>query len=180
MQSIGALFVALIIILAVNPKIVNNIYGSILGRLFLVLIVIFFAMNNITLGLLMVLAIITALNQFGSFVEATLPLVEGMENETPVTIGEENIDTKGTQKVLTASATNDAKKKISDLKNTISEGTLGIDKEDIKMAIMPKDSKQIPIDSKMNSSSEVNASSSGMLNSNSAKLEGFSSFAKLY
>ena len=40
-QSIGALFVALVIILAINPTIVHNMYGSILGRLFLVLIVIY-------------------------------------------------------------------------------------------------------------------------------------------
>jgi len=179
-QSIGALFVALIIILAVNPKIVNNIYGSILGRLFLISMVIFFSMNNVTLGLLLLLAIITALNQFGPLVEATLPLVEGMENETPVTIGEENVNTEGTQKVLTASATKAAKQKISDLKKTISEGTLGVDKEDIKMTIMPKDSKQIPVDPNMNSSSEVSASSSGMLNSNSATLEGFKPYAELY
>ena len=172
-KSIGALFVALIIILAVNPNLVNNIYRSILGRLFLVCIVVFFSMNNVTLGLLTVLVIIAALNQFGSF-------VEGMENGTPVTVGEENINTEGGKKVLTASATNAAKKNISALKDTISDGTMGIDKEDIKLAIMSKDSKQIPIDPKMNSSSEVNASSSGMLNPNSAKLEGFSSYSKLY
>ena len=84
-QSIGALFVALVIILAINPTIVHNMYSSILGRLFLILIVIFFAMNNLTLGLLMVLTIITALNQYGSF-------VEGMENKT--IDKEENISKK--------------------------------------------------------------------------------------
>ena len=51
-KSIGALFVALVIILAVNPKVINNIYGTILGRLFLVCVVIFFAMNNVTLNFL--------------------------------------------------------------------------------------------------------------------------------
>jgi hypothetical protein len=129
-------------------------------------------MNNLTLGLLSVLVIISALNQFGSF-------VEGMENGTPVTVGEENINTTGGQKVLTASATNAVKQKISDLKDNISDGTIGIDKEDIKTAIMPKNSKQIPVDPNMNSSSEVNASSSGMLNPNLAKLEGFSTYATL-
>jgi hypothetical protein len=172
-KSIGILFVVLVIILAVNPIIVKNIYGSILGRLFLISIVIFLSMNNITLGLLLVLIIITALNQFSFF-------VEGMENETPTTIGEENVESTGSQKVLTASATDAAKKKISDLKKEISDETQGIDKEDIKMAIMSKDSKQIPIDPNMNSSEEVNAASSGMLNSSSETLEGFSSFAKVY
>ncbi len=171
-QSIGILFVVLVIILAVNPIIVNNIYGSILGRLFLISIVVFFSINNVTLGLLLVLAIIAALNQFRFF--------EGMENGTAVTVGEENTQTEGNQKVLTASATNAAKKKLINLKIEISDKASGIDKEDIKKAVMPKDSKQIPVDSNMNSSSEVEPSSSGMLNSSSQKFEGFSSYAKLY
>ena len=167
-QSIGALFVALVIILAINPTIVHNMYGSILGRLFLVSIVIFFAINNITLGLLIVLTIITALNQYGSFVEgmlplveATLPLVEGMENET--------VDTTKTEENVS--------KKKSELENKIANETMGIDKEDMKVTMMSKDSKQIPLDPNMNKSTEVNAASSGMLNSTSATLEGFS---KLY
>ena len=169
-QSIGALFVVLVIILAVNPNLVNNIYSSILGRLVLICIVIFFAMNNTTLGLLVALTIIAASNQFGSF-------VEGMENGTPTTIGEENVDTSGGQPVLTKSATDAAKKKISDLKQDIADGTIGIDKEDIKTAIMAKDSKQIPVDVNMNNSTEVNPSSSAMLNPSSSTLEGFSPYA---
>lgn len=167
-QSIGVLFVVLVIILAVNPKTVNNIYSSILGRLFLIGVIIFFAMHNTTLGLLVALAVITALNQYGSF-------TEGMENAT---IGDDNVDATGGQIVLTKSAVENAKKKISDLKQDISDGTSGIDKEDIKMAIMSKDSKTIPVDPNMTSSEEVDASSQGMLNS-SAKLEGFSTYTSV-
>ena len=181
-QSIGALFVALVIILAINPTIVHNMYGSILGRLFLVSIVIFFAINNITLGLLIVLTIITALNQYGSFVEATLPLVEatlplveGMENGSPVTVGEDNTNVAGVQPVLTESNINS----INKLKRKHFDETIGIDKEDMKITMMSKDSNQIPVDPNMNRSSEVNAASSGMLNAGSAKIEGFSSFAKV-
>lgn len=167
-QSIGALFVALVIILAVNPKVVNNIYGTLLGRLFLVCVVIFFAINNTTLGLLAVLALITSSNQFGSF-------VEGMDNQTPTTVGEENVNTTGGQTVLTNSAVEAVKKKISELKQSVADGTTGIDKEDIKNAIMSKDSKSIPVDSNMNSSSEVDPSSTGILTN--SKLEAFSSYA---
>ena len=188
-QSIGALFVALVIILAIHPTIVNNMYSSILGRLFLILIVIFFAINNITLGLLIVLTIITALNQYGSFVEgmlplveatlplveATLPLVEGMENGSPVTVGEDNTNVAGVQPVLTESNINS----INKLKRKHFDETIGIDKEDMKITMMSKDSNQIPVDPNMNRSSEVNAASSGMLNAGSAKIEGFSSFAKV-
>ena len=41
-NSIIVIFLALIVILAVNPKMVNNIYNTILGRLFLISIVIFY------------------------------------------------------------------------------------------------------------------------------------------
>lgn len=172
-QGIGALFIALIIILIVNPKLINNIYDSILGRVFLILVVIFFSMNNTTLGLLIALAIIAALNQFGSF-------VEGMENSIPTTIGEENVVSTGSQIVLTNSAANAAQKKISDLKQDIANGTMGVDKEDIKAAIAPKDSNQIPVSPSMNSSTEVSASSSAMLNPSTSTLENFSNFASAY
>lgn len=169
-QSIGVLFVVLVIFLVLKAKMVNNIYGTILGRLFLICVVIFFAMNNTTLGLLVALAIITASNQFGSF-------VEGMDAmDASVTIGEENVNSTGVKPVLTESATESAKKRISDLKTQISDGTSGIDKEDIKAAIMSKDSRQIPVDPDMNNSIEVTASSAAMLNP-SATLEGFSSYS---
>lgn len=174
-QSIGALFVALVIILAVNPKAVNNLYDSLLGRLFLVCVVIFFAKNNTTLGLLAALAVITASNQFGSF-------VEGMEDQTPTTIGEDNTDTTGGQIVLTNLAAKAAKKKISDIKQSIADGTSGIDKEDIKTAIMSKDSKTIPVNPNMNSSStgEVSPFTTGMLNTtSSSSLEGFSPYSSV-
>ena len=160
-QSIGSLFVALVIILAINPTIVHNMYGSILGRLFLILIVIFFAINNITLGLLIVLTIITALNQYGSLVEARLPLVEGMgmgmESGSGVTIGEDNTNVTGEQP----------------LKKKKKDETIGIDKENLKITMMSKDSNQIPVNN-MNISTDVNAASPDMLST-----EGFLSFAKV-
>lgn len=175
-QSIGALFVALAIFLAVNPKTVNNLYDYLLGRLFLVCVVIFFAINNRTLGLLAALVVITSVNQFGSF-------VEGMENETPTTIGEDNPDTTGGQIILTNSAAQNAKKKISNIKQSIADETSGVDKEDIKTAIMSKNSKTIPVNPNMNSSStgEVSPFTSGMLNttSSSSSLEGFSPYASV-
>jgi hypothetical protein len=145
-KSIGALFVVLAIILVVNPRMVNNVYETILGRLFLIGIVIFFAMNNITLGLLAVLAIIVASNQF-SF------LVEGMENN--VTTDKPPVQIQ-----------------MPDKKKT--DEVEGVDKEDIKNAIMSKDSKQLPV--VVSKSDEVTASSESILNP-SAKLEGFSSYA---
>jgi len=155
-KVITALFIALIIILVVNPKIVNNIYSSILGRVVLIIGVVFLASNNLTFGLLVVLAIISALNQFG-------PITEGME-----TIGEENVESTGEQKVLTKDA---VKRKISEIKAEAEAD--GIDKEDIKNAIMSKDSNVLPVDPNSKSSEEVNAFKQSMLTNKSSLTEGF-------
>jgi len=173
-NSITALFVVLIVILAVNPRMVNNIYSSILGRLFLISIVICLAMKNVTLGLLVALTIIAGLNQFGSF-------VEGMDNmDTPTTVGEENVATTGKQIVLTNSATQKvdaAKQKVSDLKENAA--AFGVDKEDIKNAIMAKDSKTIQPDPNMMTNENVDAFTSNMLRPSSLT-EGFYSAAPVF
>jgi len=159
-KSIGSLFVVLIVILAVNPKVINNMYDTILGRLLLVSIVIFFAMNNTTLGLLVALAIVTTLNQFGTF-------VEGMENVTPVTVGQDS-DTNGIKRVLTDGA---VKKRISEIKDNIANGTNPVDT--IGMDRKSNQSSQLPTMT-ASSSENVTPSSEGMLNP-AATLEGFSS-----
>jgi hypothetical protein len=165
-KSMGAIFIVLIGILAINPKVIHDMYSSLLGRICLVGIVIFFAMNNTTLGLLVALAIIAVSNQF-------TPFVEGMETQA-TTVGEDNTSTNG-QTVLTNSAVESAKKTINDLKQEINNGTNGIDKEDIKAAIMSKNSKTIPVSENMTSSTEVSPSISSMLTPSS--LEEFTSYA---
>ena len=175
-KSIGALFVALVIILAVNPKVINNIYGTILGRLFLVCVVIFFAMNNTTLGLLVALAIITSSNQFGSFVEGTL--TEGMDNQTPTTpttVGDDNVNTnvEQGQTVLTNGAVKDvesSKQKLSQLKANETNFT-----NNLQLERASRSSNELPTTT-TNNSNEVSAPSAGILNPTS-KLEGFSSYA---
>jgi hypothetical protein len=173
-KTIGGLFVALAIILAVKPMIIHNAYHSILGRLILTAIVIFFSMNNVTLGLLVALAIIAASNQFA-------PLVEGMEDGT--TVGEDNTNVKGNQVVLTGDAVKklqtmtpeqqqEVEQKMSNLKEKINAA--GVDLESIKNTIKSKDSNTIPVDTSATTSEEVSAFTSGMLGMSS--LEGFSNF----
>jgi hypothetical protein len=175
-KSIGALIVALAIILAINPRMIYNIYSTILGRIAFLAIIIFLSMNNITLGLLVALAIIAASNQFG-------PLVEGLDN-----IGEDNTTTSGNQKVLSksaaassdseATANSDKQKKISMLKAKAAE--MGIDKEDLKDAIASKDSKTMPSGSS-SSSDDVSAFKEGMLSNSSTLTDGvFSAAAPVY
>jgi hypothetical protein len=162
-HSIVAIFIALVVILAINPKMVNTLYSSVLGRLFLISIVILLSMKNVTLGLLVALTIISGLNQFGSF-------VEGFE---PTTVGEDNVDATGKQIVLTNAAqgttgatgsteiVNSAKQKISDLKAQAAAN--GVDKEDIKAALQAKDSSTIPTDPNMTTNETVEAFTTNML-----------------
>lgn len=149
-KVIFALMVFLIIILGMRPELVNDIYKTILGRIVLIGVIIFCAMNNLTLGLLVTLVIISGLNQYGSF-------VEGMSS----TIG----DDSDTTKVLT-------KDKVKELAKES-----GVDKEDIKTAIMAKDSKTIPLNKQMTSSEEVDAHSPGMVSPGNKLAEGFASNA---
>jgi hypothetical protein len=161
-HSIVAIFIALVVILAINPKMVNTLYSSVLGRLFLISIVILLSMKNVTLGLLVALTIISGLNQFGSFVEGSF--VEGFE---ATTVGEDNVDATGKQIVLTNAAqgttetVNSAKQKISDLKAQAASN--GVDKEDIKAALQAKDSSTIPTDPNMTTNENVEAFTTNML-----------------
>lgn len=178
-NSIVGLFFILIIILVINPNFIYNINSSILGRLFLICLLIFFAMNNITLALLTLFIIIILLNKYDSF-------VEGMENiQTPDTIGEENVPITGKQEVLTKdSVIQKIDDKISDLKAKAQAGQIqttqtndsnsGMDKEDIKNAIQSLSSSTIPIDKKTFISSEnVQPSTSSMLTNKASLTEGF-------
>lgn len=182
-KAIFGLFVALIIILALNPRILNNIYSTILGRLALIGIVIFFSMNNVILGLLVALAIITASNQFGSFVEGSF--VEGMDTMAQ-TIGEDNTPITGQQVVLTKTAlpADSVKQKISELKASTNASTTnastGVDKETIRNSIMPKDSKTIKLDPNMMKNDDVNAYDQSMLTNTSSMTEGFCLYAATF
>jgi hypothetical protein len=139
-QIIGSLFLALVVILTLKPKIINNIYDNLLGRVFLICVIIFVSMNNVTLGLLVVLVIITALNQFGSF-------TEGFESNG--------------QSVIRAVQMN------LNNPNIIKEDSISsINLQDLRNTTMPKDSNTIQVDKNMNRSEEVDPSTSNMLNSN--------------
>jgi hypothetical protein len=80
-ETMESLFFIFIIILAIFPKPVHYLYKTMLGRLVLLSIVIYFTVNNMTLGLLMALVIIAASNQLN-------PFIEGM------TIGDDNEEKK--------------------------------------------------------------------------------------
>lgn len=152
--AIGILFALLVGLAFIKPVFIAQLYGNVLGRAVLILGILMFAMNNLTLGALSLCAIVFAVSHCSLQVRNSYLLQEGFEQ--PTTIGDDNADAgKGTQKVLS--------KKLSELKENI-----GVNKEDIKNAIMSKSSKSIPVDASMTSSDEVDAASSEMLNSKEA------------
>ena len=185
-NSIVALFFTLVLILVIKPNFIYRINSSILGRLFLICLLVFFAMYNVTLALLTVFIIIILLSKYDNF-------VEGMDNiETPDTIGEENVPITGKQQVLTKDAVKkdeikqNINDRISDLKanaqqqtNTsttanTSDSSMGMDKEDIKNAIQSMPANSIPTDKSMfNSNDNVQPLTSSMLTNKSTLTEGF-------
>lgn len=176
-KGIVALFVALVIILALNPRVVFNVYDSVVGRLVLIAIILFFSMCNTTLGLLLVLALIIVLNRFSTFTEGFSTEGFNTLDTVPSTVGEDNVPITGEQQVLTRSASSTEKKdakpsqKISEIK--ANDASVGVDMQDIQNAIMPKDSKTLPTDPQtMKSSENVAAHSSDLLNKSSLT-EGF-------
>ena len=62
MHGLGVIFTMLVVVLIVSPSTINNMYNNILGRVGLIALIIFFAMHNVTLGLLTALCVIVASN----------------------------------------------------------------------------------------------------------------------
>jgi hypothetical protein len=195
MQGMLVLFILLVVILMTNPGFYNNLYNNVLGRIFLIIILIFFATNNVTLGLLVALIIIIGTNVY---------FVEGMTNGKPdsnskmpvnaaasntaisdaitklnygnnganiqagTTIGDDNVNlspSTGNIQVVTGSKT------ISDLKKESGSGSkkenVGTDRMTLQESMKPMQSNQHMVNKKQFASQEVAAS-------NSTGIEGFS------
>ena len=155
MKNIIYLFVVLVIIIAINPRWINNLYNNFIGRLLLLIVIVFFATHNTTLGLLAVLALIIVLEQYTTFTEG----LDMMGSTAPTTIGDDNVPITGQKTVLTRDAVAQlmpssmvASPTISQLKEKAS--TAGIDKEDIRNNILAKNSNTLPISPTMTSSGD--------------------------
>jgi len=162
------LFIFLVVIIAINPRWIYNLYDNFIGRLILLIVVVFFATHNITLGLLVVLALIIVLEQYTTFSEG----LDMMGTTAPTTIGDDTVST-GKQKVLTRDAAAQLAEEtvaptISQLKEKAV--TAGIDREDIRNSILPKNSSTLPVSSTMTSSDENVAANMPTTTTSSATL----------
>lgn len=125
------LFTLLIIVLIVSPKSLNNLYNNTLGRLALIALIVFFAMHNVTLGLLAALCVIIASNMY------MFEGLEGMSEED-----KEKMKDKVTTATTTAPTTTSPH---STTHSTTTHSTDGVDKEAIKDAIQAKESNTITV-----------------------------------
>lgn len=137
------LLILMILVLFVNPSVFRDMYLSILGRLFLIVVVIYFSSNNTLFGLLAVLLI-----TIGSDMLIRNGMLEGMETMTVTT-------SAGTTPPITPESTiNDLKQKVDETVSADNVGG-GLDLETAKESIKPKQSSTIPINRELFSSDDV-------------------------
>ena len=144
------LFVLLVIILMINPRVFYNLYNHILGRVLLIGVVLFFTMFNVTLGLLAALCLIMVSNMF---------FMEGLDN---MTIGDDNAVSPDEAKIkVSTRATSTA----TGVKPIEEDKVVGVDRQRVHETIQPKSSKTIPVDKNSFNSNDVspNESSSQVL-----------------
>ena len=134
------LFTLLIIVLIVSPRSLNNLYNNTLGRLALIALIIFFAMHNVTLGLLAALCVIIASNMymFEGFDDMSEEDKEKMKDKMTSTT------TSTTPSTTTPSSTTPSATTPSTTTPT-SSSTDGVDKEAIRDAIQAKASNAITV-----------------------------------
>jgi Ca2+/Na+ antiporter len=149
MNIIIGLFALVVLIIFIHPSMLINIYSTLLGRVALIFVVLFFAMNNVTLGLLAALIMIIASNMY---------LREGLDNMDNTTVETDaNVD----HPVAIAKAIQ-AKKDANATTSMTTEETQvptdGVDLETIKNSIQSQSSRSLPV-ATTTSNEEVAASS---------------------
>jgi len=150
MNIIIGLFALVVLIIFIHPSMLINIYSTLLGRVALIFVVLFFAMNNVTLGLLAALIMIIASNMY---------LREGLDNMDNTTVETDaNVD----HPVAIAKAIQ-AKKDANATTTTMTTEetqvpTDGVDLETIKNSIQSQSSRSLPV-ATTTSNEEVAASS---------------------
>jgi hypothetical protein len=145
-NGILGLFVLLVIILMIKPRVFYNLYNHILGRVLLIGVVLFFTMFNVTLGLLAALCLIIVSNMF---------FMEGLDN---MTIGDDTVVSPDEAKIKVSTRASKKEKEEEEV-------VVGVDRQRVHETIQPKSSKTIPVDKNIFNSEDVspNESSSQVL-----------------
>jgi hypothetical protein len=143
-------FILIIIISFVNPELIYNLNKFFIGKIILLIIIIFFSSYNIILGLLIIFIYFAILDKYRY-------VIEGMTGEQSI----DTINTIGEQPVSKTDKTNKTNKpnKFEEKKNKIVistsySNTDGIDIQDIRDTIASKDSNSFPLSKNMFKSSD--------------------------
>ena len=170
------LFTLLIIVLIVSPRSLNNLYNNTLGRLALITLIIFFAMHNVTLGLLAALCIIIASNMY------MFEGFDGMSEEDKEKINNKmnnkmtSTTTSTTPSTTPSTTTSTTTTPSTTTPSTTSSSTDGVDKEAIRDAIQAKASNAITVAKANFASTEVEPTAAP----STTTQEGFSSMSAPY
>jgi hypothetical protein len=163
MHGLGLLFTMLVVILIVSPRSINNMYNNILGRVGLIALIIFFAMHNVTLGLLVALCIIVASNMymFEGFDNASIGTGENIDpsligsGQNIVNLKQElqqaqaSTSTTDTSTTAAPATTSTATTTTATTPTTITTSTGGVDRQSVQQAIQSKSSNTIPVNKGM-------------------------------
>jgi hypothetical protein len=137
-------FILIIIISFVNPKLIYNLNKFFIGKIILLIIIIFFSSYNIILGLLIIFIYFAILDKYRY-------VIEGMTGEQTIvtinTIGEQPVDE-------TDKPNKFEEKKNKIIISTSYSNTDGIDIQDIRDTIASKDSNSFPLSKNMFKSSD--------------------------
>ena len=199
------IFAVLVIVLIVSPRYINQMYNNILGRVGLIALIIYCAMNNVTLGLLVALCIIIATNMYmfegfdnasigtGANIDPNLigtgqnianlkqQLQQAQAASMPATDTTTAATPTTTSDATTATtATTDtpatATATATPATATPATATTGVDRESVKQALQSKSSNTMGVNKNMFSSTEVNPSTAP----SSTTQEAFSSMGAPY
>jgi hypothetical protein len=141
-------FILLFIISWINPELIYNLNKFYIGKLIILMVIIFFSSMNVILGLLTIFIYFAILDKYRY-------VIEGMTNEDQIVTK----DTIGEIKQDVSSLSNTEEKEKSEKKDKIvistkNSNTDGVDIQDIKDSIASKDSNTLPLSKNMFKSSE--------------------------
>ncbi len=141
-------FILLFIISWINPELIYNLNKFYIGKLIILMVIIFFSSTNIILGLLTIFIYFAILDKYRY-------VIEGMTNEDQIvtkdTIGEIKQDGSSISKTEEKEK---SEKKDKIVISTENSNTDGVDIQDIKDSIASKDSNTLPLSKNMFKSSE--------------------------
>lgn len=138
-------FILLIIISLINPELIYNLNKFYIGKLIILMVIVFFSSANIILGLLVIFMYFAILDKYRY-------VIEGMTNEEQIitenTIGEIKQNETNVKNVK------ETKKSDKIIISTENSNTNGVDIQDIRDSIASKDSNTLPLSKNMFKSSE--------------------------